>query len=220
VGSPAWSPNGEWIAFDGSAATRQVIYKIPSEGGQPHFVADGFVPRWSRDGKWLYYSKGDPSHLYRVSAEGGEPQLLSGTRFGMVPEESPDGWVYYSGHADSAPTNIRRTRPGGGDVIDVFAERIAGRNFVVVKSGIWYMTPSSRTQGGRLRFYDFASKLTRTVYQTNLPIGPGLTLTPNGRRILFTHRDRTGSDLMLIENFRRGPVISVANSRLQAAKLA
>jgi hypothetical protein len=29
-----------------------------------------------------------------------------------------------------------------------------------------------------------------------------LTLAPDGRRILFTHRDRSGSDLMLVENFR------------------
>jgi hypothetical protein len=103
---------------------------------------------------------------------------------------------------DSSPTKIRRTRPAGGDATDVFAEDIAGRNFVVVASGIWYMTPSSRTQGGRLRFYDFASKMSRTVYETTLPVGPGVTLAPDGRRILFTHRDRSGSDLMLVENFR------------------
>ena len=84
----------------------------------------------------------------------------------------------------------------------MIAESIAGRNFVVVAGGIWYMTPSSRTKRGLLRFYDFDSKVTRTVYQTELPVGPGLSLAPNGRRILFTLVDRRGSDLMLVENFR------------------
>jgi hypothetical protein len=87
-------------------------------------------------------------------------------------------------------------------VTDVIAESIAGRNFVVVPGGIWYMTPSSRTERGLLRFYDVASKLTRTVYQTELQVGAGLTLAPDGRRILFTQEDRRGSDLMLVENFR------------------
>lgn len=61
---------------------------------------------------------------------------------------------------------------------------------------------ATRTERGLLRFYDFDSKVTRTVYQTELPVWPGLSLAPNGRRILFTHRDRSGSDLMLVENFR------------------
>jgi len=203
VGSPSWSPNGQWITFDGSSETGSGIYKIRSDGGQPQRVADGVVPRWSRDGRWIYYSNGNPVQLYRISPEGGQPQLLSGTDGGLVPEESLDGkWVYYSLQADSSPTEIRRTGPRGGDVTRVFPESIAGRNFVVVAGGIWYMTPNSRTRGGLLRFFDFASKATRTVYETELPIGPGLTLTPDGRRILFTHRDRSGSDLMLIEHFR------------------
>ena len=65
------------------------------------------------------------------------------------------------------------------------------------------MTPSpSLREGSLLRFYDFASKTTRTVYRTERPVGPGLTLAPDGRRILFTQQDRRGSDLMLVENFR------------------
>ena len=65
------------------------------------------------------------------------------------------------------------------------------------------MTPSpGLREGSLLRFYDFASKTTRTVYRTEHPVGPGLTLAPDGRRILFTQQDRRGSDLMLVENFR------------------
>jgi dipeptidyl aminopeptidase/acylaminoacyl peptidase len=206
VGSPSWSPNGEWIAFDGSGETGSVIYKIRSDGGEPLRVANGWIPRWSRDGRWIYYANTTPaqvSQLYRISPEGGQPVVLGGTEDGSVAEESPDrSWVYYSLQGAFFPTKLRRTRPAGGDVTDVIAESIAGRNFVVVPGGIWYMTPSSRTERGLLRFYDVASKLTRTVYQTELQVGAGLTLAPDGRRILFTQEDRRGSDLMLVENFR------------------
>jgi hypothetical protein len=85
----------------------------------------------------------------------------------------------------------------------VFPERVSGRNFVVAEAGIWYLTPSpSLREGSLLQFYDFASRSTRTVYRTSAPVSGGLTLAPDGRRILFTQQDRLGSDLMLVENFR------------------
>ena len=64
------------------------------------------------------------------------------------------------------------------------------------------MPSPSVKEGSLLRFYDFASKTTRTVYPTEHPAGPGLTLAHDERRILFTQQDRRGSDLMLVENFR------------------
>ena len=100
-------------------------------------------------------------------------------------------------------TKLRRAPARGGDATDVVEERISGRNFAVSGAGIWYLTTSpSLKEGSLLRFYDFASRTTRTVYRTERPVGPGLTLAPDGRSILFTQRDRSGSDLMLIENFR------------------
>jgi hypothetical protein len=61
---------------------------------------------------------------------------------------------------------------------------------------------ASLREGSLLQFYDFASKSTHTVYRTSAPVSGGLTLAPDGRRILFTQQDRRGSDLMLVENFR------------------
>ena len=109
----------------------------------------------------------------------------------------------YSGHPGYLGTWLRRTPSRGGEATDVFPERVSGRNFIVTEAGIWYLTASpSVEEGSLLRFFDFASKTTRTVHRTEHPVGPGLTLAPDGRRILFTQQDLRGSDLMLVENFR------------------
>jgi Tol biopolymer transport system component len=200
AGSPAWSPDGQWIAFDGLGDTGSGIYTIRSDGGPLHRLADGSAPRWSRDGRWIYYSNGIAAQLYRIASSGGEPVALGGP--GWVPQESADGWVYYSLSPNADATTLRRTRPAGGEASDVLSESVAGRNFVVVDGGIWYLTPYTRAQGSLLRFYDFATETTRTVFRTERPVAPGMTLAPDGRRILFTQLDRHGSDLMLIENFR------------------
>ncbi len=204
AGSPAWSPNGKWLTFDGSEPGGSAIYVVRPDGGELKKVADGVVPRWSRDGEWIYYSRSRPQQLYRVARTGGDPEAVSGTAEGWVPEESPDRqWIYYSGHPVVRATNLRRAPSRGGEATDVFPEQVAGRNFVVAEAGIWYLTPSpSVKEGSLLRFFDFASKTTRTVHRTEHPVGPGLTLAPDGRRILFTQQDRRGSDLMVVENFR------------------
>ena len=179
------------------------IYIVRPDGGQLQRLAEGAVPRWSRDGRWIYYTSRGLQRLYRVSSTGGEPQEIRGTADGAVAEESSDGWIYYSGNPGHLGTWLRRTPARGGEATDVFPERVSGRNFVVTEAGIWYLTPSpGLKEGSLLQFYDFASKGTRTVYRTSAPVDAGLTLAPDGRRILFTQQDRRGSDLMLVENFR------------------
>ena len=148
AGSPAWSPNGNWLTFDGSEPGGSAIYVVRPDGGELKKVADGVVPRWSRDGEWIYYSRSRPQQLYRVARTGGDPEAVSGTAEGWVPEESPDSqWIYYSGHPTVRATNLRRAPSRGGEATDVLLEQVAGRNFVVTNAGIWYMTPEPRPQG-------------------------------------------------------------------------
>jgi hypothetical protein len=91
-------------------------------------------------------------------------------------------------------------RSGGNS--EVVLPEIGGFNFAVIEAGIWYLTPHSK-EGSLLKYYDFASKSSRTVYRTTAPYSAGLTISPDGRRVLFTQIDRPFSqDLMLVENFR------------------
>jgi serine/threonine protein kinase len=205
-GSPSWSPDSQWIAYDTFGPKGYDICVISAAGGKPRLVvqaAQGHsasMPRWSANGQWLYYQY-TSGQIWRIRESGGEPQpVVRAEAYSAA--ESPDGkWLYYSGAPNAEPTSLRKIPVEGGPSTEVLP-RVAGRNWVVLDTGIWFLTPSS-LEGSLLQFYDFASKSTRTVYRTARPVFVGLTVAPDHRRVLFTQIDApTSRNLMLVENFR------------------
>ena len=60
--------------------------------------ADDFSPRWSRDGRWIYFAsnRSGEYQVWKVPAAGGEAVRVT-RKGGFVALESPDSqWVYYT----------------------------------------------------------------------------------------------------------------------------
>ncbi len=60
LGTPRWSPDGKFVAFDRNKASHVQIYLVDSEGRNLHALTSGnydnVVPSWSRDGKGVYFA--------------------------------------------------------------------------------------------------------------------------------------------------------------------
>jgi len=98
-----FSPDGRWIAFQGMTGEGSQIYLTPFPGpGGMYRVSLGDLneePRWSRDGKWLYYLSGRRELMVAgvqaqgASAEVRTPQPL----FGPVANEPFDEYDIAAG---------------------------------------------------------------------------------------------------------------------------
>ena len=75
------------------------------------------------------------------------------------------------------------------------------RAFVPVSNGVYFIQP----EGGRfgsIRFLNEATGIARTVLVFNKPLWSFLSISPDEQFVLWTQADQSGSDLMMIENFR------------------
>ena len=209
-GAPAWSPDGRVIAFDASDIGAQSrIWTIDADGGAPLQITSGTgnqtVPRWSRDGKWIYFSNQREASrdIWRVAATGGEPQQITRTGSGFVGYESGDGTslLYQPVNGDSALLLMPLTGSDGPrrlvDCVRSSAFAPAGRTVVYVACD-----SSSRPP---LRAIDPASGADRLLGRLeNFPPGAmhvNLAVSPDGETVLFKGHVRSG-DVMLIEDFR------------------
>lgn len=80
---PAWSPDGEWIAFATDRDGNVEIYKVRWDGTDLTRLTEhaGFDcrPRWSRDGRWiLFTSNRDGNHnLFLMDTNGNQVRRLT-----------------------------------------------------------------------------------------------------------------------------------------------
>ena len=97
-GSPDWSPDDRYIAYDSmSPDGRWHIWTIDADGGSPRQITtepgEQNVPTWSNDGLWIYFSvdQGAGREIWRVPAGGGRVKQITHGGSGYLARESVDG---------------------------------------------------------------------------------------------------------------------------------
>jgi len=104
---PYWSPEGKWIVYTSNRNGRFQLFRKPSDGGgvEEELLSDDqllFPSDWSRDGKYIFYSRGLPGtqDIWALPLEGDRKplQVVPATPNTMrsYPALSPDGrWLTY-----------------------------------------------------------------------------------------------------------------------------
>ena len=209
TGSPRWSPDCRQLVFDSRLMGQSDIFVIDTHGGSPRRLTDDpavdVVPSWSSDGRWIYFSslRTGARQIWKVPSEGGAAvQVTDGGGFDSF--ESADGRYLYYTKAREIPGVWRRPVGGGEETpVGALTDIQAHRSWTHANGGIYF----AASAGGALllRFLDLATgELTDIAPLQTKPVygPPGLTVSPDGRSVLYVQRDSFSSDIMIVENFR------------------
>jgi len=199
-----WSPDSRLIAFAANLEGHYALYVTPATGGKPHPLtsgpADDGSPHFSRDGKWIYFhsNRSGEYQIWKMPATGGEPVQVT-DNIGFAALESPDGAYLYYTQTYGPPSALWRIPVSGGQPVKLL-EGVIQNAFAMFDKGIYYIDkPSAET---RLQFYDFTTAKSTTVARNLGDVMLGLTVSPDGRMILYSKFEAPINDLVLVENFR------------------
>ena len=139
------------------------------------------------------------SQIWKAPSEGGEPVQIT-QKGGLSPLESPDGkFLYYSSHS-----RLWKVPVGGGPETQALESLNHPSVFAVVHDGIYFI-PKPRLPGdASIQFLRFADGRIQRIASIEKPPFVGLSVSRDGRFLLYTQVDQEGSDLMLVENLSFG----------------
>jgi eukaryotic-like serine/threonine-protein kinase len=96
-GEPQFSPDGKWLAYVGVPMRQVVVQRFPIPGAriQISSIAGSAQPRWSRDGKRIYFTQPDRKIMVvsfdPIKESASPPKLVAQTRV----TTSAFGWFQY-----------------------------------------------------------------------------------------------------------------------------
>jgi Tol biopolymer transport system component/DNA-binding winged helix-turn-helix (wHTH) protein len=220
-GTPRWSPDGQWIAFDARKSGWDIWVAEANGGSSKQLTrgpADSVIPSWSRDGSSIYFASNRSGRfeIWRMPAHGGAAEQIT-RHGGYVAFDSTDGKTLYYTLSSAGTEGLYAKQLPNGEEKQLLNEGVERRGFAVFSDGVYYvhsrgshqapedalMAPfQSSAEAYDIRFYEFASGRIRVVAQIEGPLHLGLTVSPDRKTFLFSRTSDLGSDLMLIENFQ------------------
>ena len=199
--SPVWCSDDRRIAFDSRASGASSIYiediseKLPRRLDTSR--ADLASPSWSEDCRWLFAHDGKNS-LYRLASSGGRAERVT-QRPSSYSVVVADRLIFNVMESDGVVLWMKPVTGGLEQRLEQLPKLRYDDAWAATTAGIYFTDSSSKPVS--VNFYEFASRTTRrlmSLKQTPVPgVGPGITISPDGRWLLYTQIDDEQSEIML-----------------------
>ena len=206
TGTPRWSPDGRFVVFDSRPNGDADIFVMDTEGGPPQRLtsesSNEVTPSWSRDGRWIYFASDQSGswQVWRMPSTGGKALQVT-RRGGFSALESLDGKVLYYAKGLGVP-GVWRVAPEGGEESEVLQMPEAGfwGYWAPVRDGIYFLDTSTNP---RISFANLLTHKTYRIFDLENPARetPGLSVSPDGKSLLYTQKDQEHSEITIVQNF-------------------
>jgi Tol biopolymer transport system component len=182
---------------------------VDVDGGSPRRISTDpkqidFCPSWSRDSRWIYFGSGR-SHgpqIWSMPSDGGAATQITRDG-GMQAREGVDGMLYYTKVPEDG-AGLWRVPREGGPAVKVLDKPFTG-SWALNNKGIYFVDLDVGAGSPRpVKFFSFATRQTTQIgtVEARVTQQAGLTISPDGRWLLYAKLERNEADLMLVDNFR------------------
>jgi TolB protein len=199
--SPAWSPDGNQLAYVSFESRKPVVYVHNVGTGKRRLIANfkgsNSAPAWSPDGATLALtlSRDGGSQLFLLSAAGGEPRrLMQSPSIDTEPVFSSDGkYIYFVSDRGGSPQIYRVAVTGQG------AERITFTGSYnispsISQDGRW-LAYISRVGGAfKLHLMNLAEGTVTAITDSAADESP--SFSPNGKMLVYATQQQGREALM------------------------
>jgi len=199
--SPAWSPDGNQLAYVSFESRKPVVYVHNVSTGKRRLIANfkgsNSAPAWSPDGSTLALtlSLGGGSQLYLINANGGEPRrLMQSGSIDTEPVFSPDGRSLYFVSDRGGSPQIYRMTLANQEVQRVTFTGTYNISPAVSPDGRWLAYISRLVGAFRLHVMDLQTSEVRVISDTLADESP--SFAPNGKLLVYATRHEGREALM------------------------
>ena len=139
--------------------------------------------------------------VYRCPASGGDAIALSKDIDAYGPQETFDGKTVYFANRD-AHSKLKKVdlsaHPGTESEVEGLPRLSGSQSWTLARNGIYFIPDADSNS---VRYFDFASKQIRSIFEADKDLESGLSISPDGRWILYSQGGSINSDIMLVDHF-------------------
>ncbi len=199
--SPAWSPDGNQLAYVSFESRKPVVYVHDVSTGKRRLIANfkgsNSAPAWSPDGKTLAVtlSRDGGSQLFLLSASGGEPRrLIQSSSIDTEPVFASDGRsIFFVSDRGGSP-QIYKVAVNGQGVERVTFTGSYNISPAISPDGRWLAYISRMGGAFKLHVMSLADGSVKAIAETSADENP--SFSPNSKLLLYATQQQGREALM------------------------